>query len=170
MFPEYSPIKSELAVLRPCSVATNAPTNKDEQIPVLGPQYPGEEIAVSLIATTVPLGHALGYPLAHMPAPASATLVFISVSAVFLLTATAPLGHALADPLAHAPAPTSIILIILSVSPVADPLAEAIPKILPIFNKIDDEIPQVLPRPYPVPEEVPQIAARIAIIVAPFLS
>jgi hypothetical protein len=142
-----SAIKSEQAISGPCSVATHAPANDDEQIPVLGPQAPGEEVTVSLLATTAPLGYALADPLAHAPSPASIILVFISVSVVSLLATTPPLGDALADPLAH-----------------------ALPHILPVFKKVDDEIPQILPRPYPVPEEIAQIAARIAISVAPSLS
>jgi hypothetical protein len=145
--PTPSAIKSEQAVSGPCSVATHAPANDDEQIPVLGPQAPGEEVTVSLLATTAPLGYALADPLAQAPAPASIILVFISVSAVSLLATTAPLGDALADPLAEAP-----------------------PHVLPVLNKVDDEIPQILPRPYPVPEEIAQIAVRIAISVAPSLS
>jgi hypothetical protein len=127
----------------PSSVATHAPANDDEKIPVLVPQAPGEEIAVSLVATTAPLGYALADPLAHAPAPASTILVFISVSVVSLLATTAPLG---------------------------DALAEAPPHVLPVLNKVDDEIPQILPGPYPVPEEIAQIAVRIAISVAPSLS
>ena len=65
--PTPSAIKSEQAVSGPCSVATHAPANDDEQIPVLGPQAPGEEIAVSLLATTAPLGYALADPLAEAP-------------------------------------------------------------------------------------------------------
>ena len=145
--PTPSAIKSEQTVSGPCSVATHAPANDDEQIPVLGPQAPGEEIAVSLLAATAPLGYALADPLAQAPAPASTILVFISVSAVSLLATTAPLGDALADPLAQAP-----------------------PHVLPVLNKVDDEIPQILPRPYPVPEEIAQITVRIAISVAPSLS
>jgi hypothetical protein len=175
--PTPSAIKSELAVSGPCSVAAHAPANDDEQIPVLGPQAPGEEIALSLLATTAPLGDAL----AHAPAPASTILVFISVSAVSLLATTAPLGDALADPLAHAPASTILVFISVSVvsllsttaplgDALADPLAEAPPHVLPVLNKVDDEIPQILPRPYPVPEEIAQIAVRIAISVAPSLS
>src|ERR1700757_212588 len=106
--PTPSAIKSEQAVSGPCSVATHAPANDDEQIPVLGPQAPGEEIAFSLLATTAPLGdaladplaEALADPLAHALAPAPTILVFISVSAVSLLAAAAPLGDVLADPLA----------------------------------------------------------------------
>jgi hypothetical protein len=162
--PAPSPIKAEQAVSGPCSVATHAPANDDDQIPVLGPQAPGEEITVSLLATTAPLGYALGDPLAH--APASTILVFISVSAVSLLATTAPLG----DPLAQAPAQASTILLFLSVSRVADPLAEATPQVLPVLHKVDDEIPQILPGPYPVLEEIAQIAVRIAISVAPSLS
>jgi hypothetical protein len=127
----------------PCSVATHATANDDEQIPVLGPQAPGEEIAVSLLATTAPLAD----PLAEVPAPASTVLVFISVSAVSFLATTVPLGDALANPLAEAP-----------------------PHVLPVLNKVDDEIPQILPRPYPVPEEIAQVAVHIAISVAPPLS
>src|ERR1700692_3255001 len=87
--PTPSAIKSEQAVSGPCSVATHAPANDDEQIPVLVPQAPGEEITVSLLATTAPLGYALGDPLAQAPAPASIILLFLSVSRV-------------ADPLAEA--------------------------------------------------------------------
>src|SRR5258706_3531318 len=145
--PAPSAIKSEQAVSEPCSVATHAPANDDEQIPVLGPQAPGEEIAVSLLATMAPLGDALADPLAQAPAPASTILVFISVSPVSLLATTAPLGDALADP-----------------------LAEATPHVLPVLHKVDDEIPQILPGPYPVPEEIAQIAVRIAISVAHSLS
>ena len=101
-----------------CSVTTYAPANEDEQIPVLGPQAPGEEITVSLLATTAPLGYALGYPPAEAPAQAS--------NIIFLLATTAPFGYALGYPPAHAPAQASIIILLfLSVSPVADPLAEA---------------------------------------------
>ena len=141
--PTPSAIKSEHAVSGPCSVATHAPANDDEQIPVLGPQAPGEEIALSLLAATVPLGHALA-SLAHAPAPASTVLVFIPVSVAFVLVVTAPLGEALADPLAEAP-----------------------PHVSPVLHKVDDEIPQILPGPYPVPEE---IAVRVVISVAPSLS
>jgi len=66
----------------PCSVATHAPANDDEQIPVLVPQAPGEEITVSLLATTAPLGYAFGDPLAQPPAQASIILLFLSVSPV----------------------------------------------------------------------------------------
>jgi hypothetical protein len=142
--PTPSAIKSDQAVSGPCSVATHAPANDDEQIPVLGPQAPGEEIAVSLLATTAPLGDALADPLAHALAPASTILVFIPVSAVSLLVATAPLGDALADPLAEAP-----------------------PHVSPVLHKVDDEIPQILPGPYPVPEE---IAVHVVISVTPSLS
>jgi hypothetical protein len=76
--PAPSPIKSEQAVSGPCSVATHAPANDDEEIPVLVPQAPGEEITVSLLATTVPLG----YALAQAPAQASTILLFLSVSPV----------------------------------------------------------------------------------------
>jgi len=131
----------------PCSVATHAPANDDEQIPVLGPQAPGEEVTVSLLTTTAPLGDPLGDPFAQAPAPAFITLVFISVSAVSLLATTAALGDALADPLAEAP-----------------------PHVLPVTHQVDDEIPQILPRPYPVPEEIAQIAVHIAVSVAPSLS
>ena len=91
MFPntDASAIKSEQAVSGPSSVATHAPANDDEQIPVLGPQAPGEEVTVSLLATTAPLGYALADPLAQAPAPASIILLFLSVSPV-------------ADPLAEA--------------------------------------------------------------------
>ena len=177
--PTPSAIKSEQAVLGPCSVATHAPANDDEQIPVLGPQAPGEEVTVSLLATTAPLGYALADPLAQAPVPASIILVFISVAAVSLLVTTAPLGDALADPLAQTPPPASILLVFISVSvvsllattaPLGDALAQAPPHLLPVFNKVDDKIPQILPRPYPVPEEIAQITVRIAISVAPSLS
>jgi hypothetical protein len=145
--PTPSAIKSEQAFSGPCSVATHAPANDDEQIPVLGPQAPGEEVTLSLLATTAPLGHALADPLAQAPPPASIILVFISVSVVSLLATTAPLGDALADPLAEAP-----------------------PHVLPVLHKVDDEISQILPGPYPVPEEIAQIAFCVAISVAPSLS
>jgi hypothetical protein len=145
--PAPSPIKSEQARFGPCSIATHAPANDDDEISVLVPQAPGEEIAVSLLATTAPLGYPLADPFAQAPAQASTILVFISVSPVSLLATTAPLGDALADPLAEAP-----------------------PHVLPVLNKVDDEIPQILPRPYPVPEEIAQIAVHIAISVAPPLS
>jgi hypothetical protein len=122
---------------------THAPANDDEQIPVLGPQAPGEEIAVSFLVTTAPLGYALADALA----PASTILLVFIVCVVFLLATTAPLGDALADP-----------------------LAEAAPHVSPVLNKVDDEIPQILPGPYPVPEEIAQIAFRVAISVAPSLS
>jgi hypothetical protein len=86
------PIKSEQTVSGPCSVATHAPANDDEQIPVLGPQAAGEEItlSLSLLATTASLGYALGDPLAQAPAPALTLIIpFLSVSPV-------------ADPLAEA--------------------------------------------------------------------
>src|ERR1700722_2988030 len=117
--PTPSAIKSEQAVSGPCSVATHAPANDDEQIPILGPQAPGEEIAISLLATTAPLGDALADPLAEALVPASTVLVFIPVSAASLLAAAVPLGEALADPLAHAPAPASTILVFISVSVVS---------------------------------------------------
>jgi hypothetical protein len=104
-------------------------------------------LAVSLLATTAPLGDASADPLAHAPAPGSTILVFISVSVVSLLATTAPLGDALTDSFAEAP-----------------------PHVLPVLNKVDDEIPQILPGPYPVPEEIAQIADRVAISVAPSLS
>ena len=66
--PTPSAIKSEQAVSGPCSVATHAPANDDEQIPVLGPQAPGEEVTLSLLATMAPLGHALADPLVQAPA------------------------------------------------------------------------------------------------------
>jgi hypothetical protein len=69
-----SAIKSEQAVSGPCSVATHAPANDDEQIPVLGPQAPGEEIAVFLLATTAPLGQALADPFAEAPPHVSPVL------------------------------------------------------------------------------------------------
>ena len=146
--PTPSAIKSEQAVSRPCSVATHAPANDDEQIPILGPQAPGEEIALSLLATTAPLGHALADPLAEalVPASTSTVLVFIPVSAASLLAAAVPLGEALADPLVEAP-----------------------PHVSPVLHKVDDEISQILPGPYPVPEEIAQIAFRVAISVAPSL-
>jgi hypothetical protein len=170
MFPEQrrqarsnpSPIKSEQAVSGPCSVATHAPANDDEKIPVLVPQAPGEEITVSLLATTAPLGYALADPLAQAPAEASILILI-------LLATTAPLGHALADPLAQAPAQASI-LVFVSVSAAADPVADPTPQILPVLKKIGDEVPQILPRPYPVHEEIAQIAVPIAIFVAPSLS
>jgi hypothetical protein len=143
MFPGAKPDQIRAGGFGPYSVATHAPANEDEPVPILGPQAPGEEITVSLLATTVPLGYALGDPLTQAPAPASTILVFISVSAVSLLATTAPLGDALADP-----------------------LAEATPHVLPVLNKVDDEIPQILPGPYPIHE----IAVHIAISVAPSLS
>jgi hypothetical protein len=159
--PTPSAIKSELAVSRTCSVGTHAPANENEQIPVLVPQAPGEEITISLLATTASLGYTLGDPLADAPAQASIIIL--------LLATTAPLGYTLGDPLAYAPAQASI-LVFVSVSPAADPLADAPPQILPVLNKVDDEIPQILPRPYPVLEEIAQIAVHIAISVAPSLS
>jgi hypothetical protein len=89
---------------------------------------------------------------------------------VSLLAAMASLGYALGDPLAQAPAHASLILVFLSVPPVANPLAEATPRLLAVLNEVDDEIPQILSRPYPVLEEIAQIATRIAISVARFLS
>jgi hypothetical protein len=128
-----------------CSVATDAPANDDEQIAVLVPQAPGEEITVSLLATTAPFGYALADPLSQAPAPASIIIILATTAplghalanplaqapapaSIILLATMAPLGHALADPLAQAPAAASIIIVlILSVSPLADPLAEATP-------------------------------------------
>jgi len=155
IFPDHA-INREL-VVRVCSVATHAPANNDEQIPVRVPQAPGEDITVSLLATTPPLGYSVADQLAQAPAQASTILI------VFV-----PSVSPVADPLAQAPAQASTILILLvpSVSPVADPLAQATPQILPVMEKIDDEIPQILPRLYPVPEEITQIAVNIAISVA----
>jgi hypothetical protein len=76
------------------SVATYAPANDDEQIPVLGPQAPGEEITLSLLATAAPLGYALGHPPGHVPAQASAPASII----ILLFLSVSPL----ADPLAEA--------------------------------------------------------------------
>jgi hypothetical protein len=122
--PTPSAIKSEQAVSGPCSVATHAPANDDEQIPVLGPQAPGEEVTVSLLATTAPLGDALADPLAQAPAPASIILVFISVSVV-------------ADPLAQVPA---------HVLPVLNKVDDEIPQILPRPYPVPEEIAQIAVR------------------------
>jgi hypothetical protein len=119
--PAPSPIKSEQAVSGPCSVATHAPANDDEEIPVLVPQAPGEEITVSLLATTAPLGYALGDPLAQAPAQASTILLFLSVSPV-------------ADPLAEA---TPQIL------PVLHKVDDEIPQILPRPYPVPEEIAQI---------------------------
>ena len=169
-------------VVRVCSVATHAPANNDEQIPVRVPQAPSEDITVSLFATTPPLGYSVADPLAQAAAQASTILILFvpSVSPVAdplaqaaaqastILILLVPSVSPVADPLAQAPAQASTILILLvpSVSPVADPLAQATPQILPVMEKIDDEIPQILPRLYPVPEEITQIAVNIAISVA----
>jgi hypothetical protein len=115
--PAPSPIKSEQAVSGPCSVATHAPANDDEEIPVLVPQAPGEEITVSLLATTVPLG----YALAQAPAQASTILLFLSVSPV-------------ADPLAEV---TPQIL------PVLHKVDDEIPQILPRPYPVPEEIAQI---------------------------
>jgi hypothetical protein len=104
-----------------CSVATHAPANDDEQIPVLVPQAPGEEITVSLLATTAPLGYALGDPLAQAPAQASLILLFLSVSKA-------------ADPLAAA---------IPQISPVLNKVDDQIPQILPRPYPVPDEIAQI---------------------------
>ena len=119
--PAPSPIKSEQAVSGPCSVATHAPANEDDEIPVLVPQAPGEEKAISLLATTAPLGYALGDPLAQAPAPASIILVFLSVSRM-------------ADPLAEA---TPQILA------VANKVDDEIPQILPRPYPVHEEIGQI---------------------------
>jgi len=121
--PAQSPIKSEQAVSGPCSVATHAPANDDEQIPVLGPQAPGEEVTVSLLATTAPLGYALADPLAQAPAPASTILILI-------LIPVSPV----ADPLAEA---TPQIL------PVVDKVDDQIPQILPGPYPVPEEIAQI---------------------------
>jgi hypothetical protein len=106
----------------PCSVATHAPANDDEQIPVLVPQAPGEEITVSLLAATAPLGYALADPLAQAPAQASIILLlFPSVSPV-------------ADPLAEA---TPQIL------PVVNKVDDEIPQILPRPYPVLEEIAQI---------------------------
>jgi hypothetical protein len=107
----------------PCSVATHAPANDDEQIPVLVPQAPGEEITVSLLATTAPLGYALADPLAQAPAQAS-ILVFVSVSAA-------------ADPVAD---PTPQIL------PVLKKIGDEVPQILPRPYPVHEEIAQIAVR------------------------
>jgi hypothetical protein len=119
--PAPSPIKSEQAVSGPCSVAAHAPANDDEKIPVLVPQAPGEEITVSLFATTAPLGYALGDPLAQASAPASILLLFLSVSPV-------------ADPLAEA---TPEIL------PVVNKVDDEISQILPRPYPVHEEIAQI---------------------------
>jgi hypothetical protein len=127
------PDQTRAGGFRPCSVATHAPANDDEKIPVFVPQASGEEIAISVLSTTAPLGHALGDPPAHTPAQA-----FI----IIVLATTAPLGYAFADPFAQAPAQPFVILILfLPVSPMADALAEATAHILPVLHKVDDEIP-----------------------------
>ena len=74
-----SPIKQEQAVSGPWSVATYAPANEDEKITVCVPQASGQEITVSLLAATAPLGYALADPLAQAPAQASLILLFLSV-------------------------------------------------------------------------------------------
>src|ERR1700722_4144471 len=90
--PTPSAIKSEQAVSGPYSVATHAPANDDEQIPVLGPQAPGEEGTLSLLTTMAPPGLTLPHPLAKARAPPSIILVFVfvSVSPVSLLATTVP--------------------------------------------------------------------------------
>jgi hypothetical protein len=112
------PDQTRAGRFRPCSVATHAPANDDEKIPVFVPQAPGEEITVFVLVTTAPLGYALPDPPAHVPAPA-----FI----ILLLATTSPLGYALPDPLAQAPAQAFVILIVATTSPLgyalADPLA-----------------------------------------------
>src|ERR1700719_2930280 len=107
--PTPNAIKSEQAVSGPCSVATHAPANDDEKIPVLVPQAPGEEITISLLATMAPFGYALGDPLAQAPAHASIILIFLPVSPM-------------ADPLSD---PTPQIL------PVVNKVDDEIPQILP---------------------------------------
>jgi hypothetical protein len=119
--PTPSPIKSEQAVSGPCSVATHAPANDDEQIPVLVPQAPGEEITFSLLAPTAPLGYALGDPPAQAPAPASIIVLFLSVS---------PVAH----PLVEA---TSKFL------PVVKKVDDEIPQILPGSYPVPEEIAQI---------------------------
>ena len=95
MFPERRhPARSNRAGrFGPCSVATHAPANDDEQIPVLGPQAPGEEIAFSLPATMAPLGYALGDPPAQAPAQASIIIVVIIIVSVSI----SPVADTLAD-------------------------------------------------------------------------
>jgi hypothetical protein len=184
-------IKSERTVSRPSSVATHAPANENEQISVLVTQAPGEEITVSLLAATAPLGYALADPLAQTPAQASILILILiattaplgyaladpaaqapaqaSILVLILIATVAPLGYAPADPLAQAPAQASI-LVFVSVSAAADPVADPTPQILPVLKKVGDEVPQILPRPYPVHQEIARIAVRIAIFVAPSLS
>jgi hypothetical protein len=123
--PAPSPIKSERAVSGPCSVATHAPANDDEQIPVLGPQAPGEEITISVLAPTAPLGYALGDPPAQVPAPASIILVFVSVS-----VSVSPVANALAEA-------TPYFL------PVLKKVDDEIPQILPGSYPVPDEIAQI---------------------------
>jgi len=118
--PAQSPIKSEQAVSGPCSVATHAPANEDDEIPVLVLQAPGEEITISLLATTAPLGYALADPLAQAPAQAS-ILVFVSVSVA-------------ADPIAD---PTPQIL------PVLKKIGDEVPQILPRPYPVHEEIAQI---------------------------
>ena len=80
MFPGAKPDQIRAGRFGSISVATHAPANEDEPVPIFGPQAPGEEKTVSLLATMVPLGHALGDPLTQAPAPASVILIFLSVS------------------------------------------------------------------------------------------
>jgi hypothetical protein len=117
------PDRSEQARFGPCSVATHAPANDDEKIPVFVPQAPGEEITVSLLAPMPPLGYALGDPLAQAPAQASTSIfvLFLAVSPV-------------ADPLAEA---TPHVLAVLH------KVDDEIPQILPRPYPVPEEIAQI---------------------------
>jgi hypothetical protein len=119
-----SPIRSKQGVSRPCSVATHAPANDNDQIAVLVLQAPGEEITITLLAAAAPLGYALGDPSAQAPAQASIILIVLSVAPV-------------ADPLAEA---TPHIL------PVVKKVDDEITQILPRFHPVPNDIAQVTVR------------------------
>jgi hypothetical protein len=139
--------QSRAAVTGPRLVRADAPTNEDEQVPVLIPQAPGEEITFSFLKATAPLGDPLGEPLAQAPAQVAAALVF-------------PVTP-LADPLAQAASPPFIVF----TREVAHPLAP----FLPLLEKIYEKIPQILPRADPVHQKIAQIATHIAISLVPSL-
>jgi hypothetical protein len=163
-------------------VAAHAPTNDNEQTPVLVPQTPGEEIALPFLAAAVPLGN----PLAHVAPEVPFVLVFTPMAhplaraapPIPLVLVFMPMAH----PLARAAPPIPFVLVFM---PMAHPLARAAPRIpfllvLPVahplapfaalLDKVCDEIPQILPRPDFVHQEIAQIAVNIAIAVAPFMS
>jgi len=114
-------MSSDPGVSGPRSVATDTPANDNDQIPVLVPQAPGEEITFPLLAAAAPLGYALGNPSAQTAAQASIILIVVAISQA-------------ADTLAEA---TPHIL------PLVKKVDDEIPQILARFHPVPDEVPQI---------------------------